>query len=75
MPLYRREAAYLRRQGPGRDNVIGLASITRNGMTFNAVAQNDIDGRLWLREGHILYHSTGYKIGVIEQVLKVAGRR
>lgn len=27
------------------------------------------------KEGHILYHSTGYKIGVIEQVLKVAGRR
>ena len=27
------------------------------------------------KEGHILYHSTGYKIGVIEQVLKVAGKR
>ena len=26
------------------------------------------------KEGHILYHSTGYKIGVIEQVLKVAER-
>ncbi len=24
------------------------------------------------KEGHILYHSTGYKIGVIEQVLKAA---
>ncbi|MGX8713859.1 MAG: transglutaminase domain-containing protein [bacterium] len=26
------------------------------------------------KEGHILYHSTGYKIGVIEQILKAAHR-
>ena len=26
------------------------------------------------KDGHILYHSTGYKIGVIEQVLKAAGK-
>jgi hypothetical protein len=26
------------------------------------------------KEGHILYHSTGYRIGVIEQVLKAASK-
>ena len=26
------------------------------------------------KEGHILYHSQGYKIGVIEQILKAARR-
>ena len=27
------------------------------------------------KDGHILYHSEGYKIGVVEQVLKAAGRK